>query len=82
MSNLFSGTSKNAESAISAAKTAVASINSDIVTGSLDALNKKGSGKKSMSSMQAAMSDTYDLTKSVVGAVYQGKGTILEKINT
>lgn len=63
------------ESAALAASTATAKLNSDIVTQTLDAVNKTGSGKKGA---QGGMSDTYNFSKQVLSAVYEGKGTIAD----
>ncbi len=65
--------------AVSLAKT-----EGDIVTQTLDALNSPSwsSGtKKSGCSSQAAMSDAYDLSKSILGAAYEAKGAVLNKKN-
>ncbi|MDR2745020.1 MAG: hypothetical protein LBB66_07515 [Desulfovibrio sp.] len=55
-----------------------ASIDRDIVTGTLNKLNKGGSLKKSGSSARTNMSDTYHLSRSVLSAVYEGKGTLID----
>ena len=65
------------------ATTALEQVKGDIVTQTLDKLNSPTSGGKKMSkySAQAAMSDTYNLSKSVLSSVYEGKGTILDSSN-
>ena len=50
-------------------------VKGDIVTQTLGKLNGPGKTKKSTSSM----SDTFQLSQSVLGAAYTGKGTILDK---
>jgi len=51
-----------------------------VVTQTLDKLNSPGSGGKSKKSKigQGSMSDTYNLSKSVLSAAYAGKGTIID----
>jgi hypothetical protein len=71
----LSGTTDSTESTISSLQTQVESVKADIVTGSLDALNKTGSSKSN------GMSDTYNLSKDVLGAYTSGKG-ILANENT
>ncbi len=59
--------------AITAAK-----VGGDIVTKTLDTLNSgqfSGSGKKCSGSN--GMSNTYNLSKSVLSSVYQGKGAVV-----
>lgn len=65
----------NAQAAVLSAATATAKLNSEIVTQTLDKVNKVGSGKKGA---QGSMSDTYDFSKKVLSAVYEGKGTIAD----
>ncbi|MDR1490248.1 MAG: hypothetical protein LBS65_07175 [Desulfovibrio sp.] len=55
-----------------------AGIDRDIVTGTLNKLNKGGGLKKSGKSVQTDMSDTYHLSRSVLSAVYEGKGTLID----
>lgn len=63
---------------ILAAKVSLETIKGDIVTGTLDTLNS-ANGKKSKKgySSQAAMSDCYDLNKSVLSAAYDAKGIVV-----
>ena len=54
----------------------------EIITQTLDTLNSgiysgKSKKKKSYSSTQDAMSNTYELSKSVLSAAYQDKGSII-----
>jgi hypothetical protein len=54
-----------------------AQMDSDIITQTLDTLNSRSpgkSGKKSLSSAQQGMSQTYDFSKSVLSAAYEAKG--------
>jgi hypothetical protein len=55
-------------------------INKDIVTGTLNKLNEghHNAEKKPKGSVQAAMSSTYNFSRSVLSAVYEGKGTLLD----
>lgn len=56
-----------------------AKMDRDIITGTLDTLNSNvygGGNKKSGSSTQAAMSNTYEFSKSVLSAAY-GKGVAI-----
>ena len=64
---------------IAAAAVALEKVKGDIVTGTLDNLNKPafGSKKKKSCSAQTAMSDTYDLSKSVLSAAYEAKGIVV-----
>ena len=51
----------------------------DIVTQTLDKLNSPGSGGTSKKSKTgSSMSDVYHLSKSVLSAAYEGKGTIID----
>ncbi|MDR0826955.1 MAG: hypothetical protein LBN33_03630 [Desulfovibrio sp.] len=52
-------------------------IKRDIVTGTLNKLNQSG-GKKKARNAQAAMSDTFHLSQSVLSSVYEGKGTLID----
>lgn len=70
MQNPFTAGAESA--AVSKAK-----MGAEIITQTLDNLNSPtyASGKKkSKSCQQSAMSQTYDLSKSVLSAVYEGKG--------
>ncbi|MDR2077277.1 MAG: hypothetical protein LBP61_10185 [Desulfovibrio sp.] len=52
-------------------------MDSEIITQTLDTLNSRSSGKsgkKSFSAAQEGMSQTYDFSKSVLSAAYEGKG--------
>jgi hypothetical protein len=53
-----------------------------IVTQTLDKLNTPGQGGKSKKNKFGAsgMSDTYNLSKSVLSAAYEGKGTIIDRL--
>jgi len=57
-------------------------VKGQIVTQTLDKLNSPGMGGKSKKSKFGAgassMSDTYNLSKSVLSAAYAGKGTIID----
>jgi len=55
-------------------------VKGEIVTQTLDKLNSPGSGRRSKKNKigQSSMSDTYNLSKSVLSAAYQGKGTIID----
>ncbi|MDR3177296.1 MAG: hypothetical protein LBU06_12305 [Desulfovibrio sp.] len=55
-----------------------AGIDRDIVTGTLNKLNKGIGIKKSGTSAQAAVSDTYHLSRSILSAAYEGKGTLID----
>ena len=62
-----------------AANAATESVKGSIIISSLDAINGKGKKKKnSLLSAQESMKNTYELNKAVLGAVYEGKGTILD----
>lgn len=51
-------------------------VKSDIVTGTLNAINKRGkSGRKSS---QSAMSDTYNMSQDVLSAAYSPVGAIVK----
>lgn len=65
----------SAQAAVLAASTATAKLNEQIVTQTLDKVNKIGGGKSGAGN---SMSDTYDLSKKVLSAVYEGKGTIAD----
>ncbi|MDR1946679.1 MAG: hypothetical protein LBQ51_05885 [Desulfovibrio sp.] len=56
------------------------SISRDVVTGTLNKLNEGhyGAKKKPKGSVQAAMSSTYNFSQSVLSAVYEGKGTLVD----
>ncbi|MDR1685701.1 MAG: hypothetical protein LBR82_04545 [Desulfovibrio sp.] len=56
------------------------SINRDIVTGTLNKLNEGHFSvkKKPKGSVQAAVSNTYNFSQSVLSAVYEGKGTLID----
>lgn len=72
-----------ADNTLTGASIALEQVNSEIVTQTLDKLNSPTTGgkKKSKYSAQAAMSDTYNLSKSVLSAAYEGKGTIIDNSN-
>lgn len=58
-----------------------AELDNEIVSQTLDTLNSgiysgKSKKKKSYSGTQDAMSNTYDLSKSVLSAAYEAKGSI------
>lgn len=54
-------------------------IKGDVVTQTLDTLNANAKKKsKNKSTIQGAMSDSYDLSKSILSAAYEGKGTIVD----
>ena len=61
-----------------AANASCEKVKADIVIGSIDAFNKAGGKTNSMGSMQTDMKSTFDLSMSVLGAVYEGKGTIVD----
>ena len=61
---------------LASAKAQKASIGADIITQTLDAVNRYGSKKKSGSCGDMAAS--YEFQKSVLSAVYEPKGTITE----
>lgn len=65
----------SAQAAYLSASTATAKINSEIVTQTLDKVNKVGSKSGGSGSN---MSDTYNFSKSVLSAVFEGKGTIAD----
>lgn len=65
----------DAQAAVASAASAAAKINEQIVTQTLDKVNKT-SGKKPSSGN--SMSDTYDFSKKVLSSVYEGKGTIAD----
>jgi hypothetical protein len=56
------------------------SIKRDIVTGTLNTMNEGQYNvkKKPKGSVQAAMSNTYNFSQSVLSAVYEGKGTLID----
>lgn len=57
-----------------------AELDGQIVSGTLDALNSPTyASTKSGSDPQGSMTDTYNLSKSVLGAFYYGKGTAVEE---
>lgn len=64
----------NATLVVTAAKASLEKIKGDVVTQTLDKLNPIGGKKKSKQSAQTSMSDTYDLSKSVLSAAYSAKG--------
>ncbi|MCL1940182.1 MAG: hypothetical protein FWG04_05925 [Desulfovibrionaceae bacterium] len=55
-------------------------VKGEIVTQTLDKLNSPGSGGKAKKGKfgHGSMSDTYNLSKSVLSAAYEGKGTIID----
>lgn len=54
-------------------------IKGQVVTQTLDTLNATAKKKsKNKLGIQGAMSQTYDLSKSVLSAAYEGKGTIID----
>jgi hypothetical protein len=57
-----------------------AGIERDVVTGTLNTLNegRRDAEKKPGRSVQAAVSNTYTFSQSVLSAVYEGKGTLLD----
>lgn len=61
------------QTSLQAAALSAERIGSEIITQTLDALNAPTYGKSS-----DAMSQTYNLSKNVLGAAYEGKGTILD----
>ena len=78
MNDTLNSTTGSADAFTAAAGASREKIKSDIITGSLDTLNnapqtKAGSG----SSMQAAMSASYDFNKSVLSAEYTPMGQFL-----
>ena len=64
-----------AEAATLAANTATVKLNEQIVTQTLNKVNKAGGGKSGAGN---SMSDTYDFSKKVLSSVYEGKGTIAD----
>lgn len=70
----------SAEAAVIGINTSLDKVKGDIVTQTLDKLNSPGSiGKsKNSASGMGSMSDTYNFSKSVLSAVYEGKGTIID----
>ena len=70
-----------AQAAATAGAISLERVKGEIVTQTLDKLNPLGSGVKSKKSKmfgKTGMSDMYNLSKSVLSAVYQGKGTIID----
>ncbi len=64
------------DAALAASK---AELDSQIVTQTLDNLNSPMySGSSKCNSARQGMSDTYDLSKSVLSAYYLGKGTAID----
>ena len=63
-----------ASMAAMATATSKATFGAEVVTQTLDKLNKYGSSKKS--SGFGSMSDTYNFSKDILSAVYSGKGAI------
>ena len=61
---------------VALAKAQKASVGADIITQTLDTVNRYGSKKKKGSCNDMAAS--YDFQKSVLSAVYEPKGTITE----
>lgn len=64
-----------------AAATAAGALNEQIVTQTLGKVNKIGGEVQKLGGPVGApqgMSDTYDLSKKVLSAVYEGKGTIAD----
>lgn len=71
----------SAAGATLAAATAVSALNEQIVTQTLGKVNKIGGEVQKLGGRPGAsqgMSDTYDLSKKVLSAVYEGKGTIAD----
>lgn len=68
----------NAQVASLSASTATAKLNEEIVTQTLDTVNKYGGKSGGKSRGMGSMSDTYDLSKKVLSSVYEGKGTIAD----
>ncbi|MDL2317286.1 hypothetical protein LJC59_09520 [Desulfovibrio sp. OttesenSCG-928-A18] len=65
----------NAGLVVAAAKMSLEKVKGDIVTQTLDKLNPIGGNKKkSKNPWLTSMSDTYDLSKSVLSAAYSAKG--------
>lgn len=64
-----------AQAATASATSATAQMNEQIVSQTLDKVNKTG-GKKATSGN--SMSDTYNFSKKVLSSVYEGKGTIAD----
>jgi hypothetical protein len=69
-----------AQAAVAAGAASLQKVKGGIVTQTLDKLNSPGSGGKSKKNKfgQNAMSDTYNFSKSVLSAAYEGKGTIID----
>lgn len=63
----------NASLASLAGAVSLEKIKGDIVTGTLDTLNKTAASKKKNS-----MQQTYDLSKKVLSSYYEGKGTLVD----
>lgn len=66
--------------ATAAAAVSLERVKGDIVTQTLDKLNGptyQSKSKKSKFSAQNAMSDTYNFSKSILSAAYEGKGSII-----
>lgn len=64
---------------LKAMENSLETIKGEIVTQTLDTLNATAKKKsKNKNTIQGAMSDTYDLSKSVLSAAYEGKGTIID----
>lgn len=61
------------------AENSLETIKGQIVTQTLDTLNATAKKKsKNKLGIQSAVNETYDLSKSVLSAVYEGKGTIID----
>ena len=66
--------------AAAAGSVALQRVKGEIVTQTLDKLNSPGKGGKSKKNKfgAGAMSDTYNFSKSVLSAAYEGKGIIID----
>jgi len=69
-----------AQAAAAKAAISLERVKGEIVTQTLDKLNSPGSCGKSKKNTfgKSSMSDTYNFSKSVLSAAYQGKGTIID----
>jgi len=61
-----------------AAKTTKETIGAQIVSGTLDTLNKTAPGKKGKSNAAGNMATSYDFNKSVLSAAYNPTGAIAD----
>ncbi|MDR2892523.1 MAG: hypothetical protein LBV80_05505 [Deltaproteobacteria bacterium] len=59
-----------------AGSVAKSNLDSEIITQTLDKMNKVGG--KSKGGLRSSMSDMYDFNKDVLSAAYEGKGTIAD----